>query len=190
MSAPAPPRTGGRRSLAPLFPLPLVGAAVLLAVLIVLTPNLLSTGSPSAGSAESQLELLVDRAPTGDNGTHLYLRGLGLVRYQSLTLDWGNLSGTAPANLTGFHWAESTVSGPTLELDLVVPSDAFAVNATGVFVDTSGAKAVFNGAYAFVWSGMVLATTAYGTASGAGPTSESALPLILLPPELPGGGGP
>lgn len=188
----APSRFNGPSggSLAPLFPVPLVGAAVLLAILIVLTPNLLSAGQPSAGSAESQLELLVDRAPTADNDTHLYLRGLGLVRYQSLVLTWGNLSGGAPRNLSGVRWSEPISAGPALELETAVPSSDFAVNVTGVFVDTSGLGVEFSGEFAFAWSGGTLLTTAYGGASGAGPTAPSSLPLILLLPEYPYGGGP
>ncbi len=184
MSAPAPAPVGGGPGR--LFPLPLVGAAVLLAVLIVLTPNLLSTGSPSAGSVESQLELLVDRAPSGDNATHVYLRGLSLVRYTSLSIAWGNLSGTtAPGSLAGVDWSSHVDSGPSLELDAVVLGTAFALNVSGVFVDTTGAAVLFGGEYAFVWSGGMLYTTAYGTASGAAPASLSQLPLVLLPPSTP-----
>lgn len=183
--------SGARRSLAPYFPLPLVGAAVLLAVLILVTPNLLSSGSPSAGSAESQAELLIDRAPSGTNVTHVYLRGLGLARYAAMALAIAPYPGPgAPASPSGLPG--TVVVNGTEVLAIAGASDAtsFVVNATATFVDSSGASVAYAGVWAFSWSSGLLVTTAYGPVGGAGPTSASALPLTLLLAEGSGSPGP
>ena len=177
--------------LAPFFPLPLVGASVLLAILIFLTPNLLSTGSPSAGSIESQVELLVDRAPAGDNFTHLYVRGFGLARYASLTLAVGSLNGTAfPATLSGVRWTIRDHGNNSLELDTRTSDPSFAVNASASFVDSAGVGIVYRGGYAFRWEGDRLLSQGYDDASGSTTTALASLPLVLLLPENPTGGGP
>jgi hypothetical protein len=184
-----PPST--RRSLAPYFPLPLVGAAVLLAILIVLTPNLLSTSSPAAGSLISQPELLVDRAPTGGTTTQLYLRGLGIVRYAALDLSWAPLnSTTVPVTPDGVRWTDAVAGNASLGVDGSTTDGAFLVNATATFVDSSGAGATYTGTFAFVWSEEVLYTTAYQPATGSGTTGLSQLPLVLLLVQGPYGGQP
>ena len=75
-----------RERVAAWFPPPLVGVSLLLVVLIVLTPNLLSTGAPAAGTYPTQAELVVDRGPTEPNVTHLYVKSVGNVRYVNLTM--------------------------------------------------------------------------------------------------------
>jgi hypothetical protein len=180
---------GARRSLAPYFPLPLVGAAVLLAVLILLTPNLLSTSSPSAGSLASQAELLVDRGPSAGTTTDLYLRGIGLARYASLELEWAPLNGsTAPATLAGVRWIGEVATNGSLGISSATPDVDFAVNASAVYVDSSGAGVSYAALFAFSWSGTVLVTTAYGAATGPGTTPQSQMPLVLLLVQGPYGG--
>ena len=183
MSAGAPVVPGSR---AQLFPLPLVGAAVLLAILILLTPNLLATTSPSAGSVESQLELIVNRPMDSGGGTQLYLRGIGIVEYRNVTLAWSMLTGPAPDSLGGLTWNVSLGgTGPTLVLEVDGLPDEFAVNATALFVDTAGTGVTYSGQYVFSWSSGSLMTTAYGPASGSGPVAFDQMPLILLPPAVP-----
>ena len=178
-----------RSSLAPFFPLPLVGAAVLLAVLILLTPNLLSTGSPAAGSLESQPELIVDRAPTGGNGTYLYLEGIGLARFASLSLTWYPLNGsTAPPSLAGLPGGVPVNGTELLGLSTRVPVGAFAVNVSARFMDATRSVVVYVGSWAFRWSGDLLITTAYGPVDGASPTRLAQLPLVLLLAVAPSGG--
>lgn len=185
------PASGARRSLEPYFPIPLVGAAVLLAVLILLTPNLLSTSSPTAGSLAAQAELLIDRGPTESVTTDLYLRGIGLARYDSLELRWTALNGSgAPATLNGLAWTGAVGSNETLGIQASVDVPAFAVNASAVYVDSSGSGVTYAAQFAFVWSGGVLATTAYGAAGGSGSTAQSQLPLVLLLVQGPYGGHP
>ena len=183
-----PPAGRTRVSLAPYFPLPLVGAAVLLAVLILLTPNLVSTGSPSAGSIGSQAELLVDRAPGGPNVTHLYLRGFGLARYAYLQLAWVELpNGTAPATLDGRNaWSSINASG-VLDLDTATSAPFFGINASADYVDANGAEVRYTGEWAFAWTGDVLLTTTYGASVGPFRTGLDQLPLVLFLVEHPVG---
>jgi hypothetical protein len=193
MSAPLDPTPSPGRwsAYAPYFPLPLVAGAALLAFLILLTPNLLSTGSPSAGSIQSQAELLVDRAPNGGNETHLYLRGLGIVRYQELVLQWAPFpAGAPPSNPSAVTWSNRSNSSGALEVEGATDADAFLVNATATFVDATGAGVVYAATFAFAWSGGDLVTTPYGAAAGASPTPPSQLPLVLLLVQGPYPGGP
>ncbi len=68
----------------------------LLVLLILLTPNLLPTSTPSAGSLATQAELIVDRADTS-NITHFYVQGIGDVRYVTITAQIAtNVSWPAP----------------------------------------------------------------------------------------------
>jgi hypothetical protein len=184
-----PPGSG--RQLAPYFPLPLVGAAVLLAILIVLTPNLLSTNSPTAGSLISEAELLIDRAPSGSNTTQLYLKGIGIARYASLELQWAPLGGpNVPGNLTGIDWVGVAKGNQSLGIDGRTIAQYFVVNASAVFIDASGAGATYSGAYACLWSGDSLYTTAYLPGTGSETTPLDQLPLTLILSEGPYGGGP
>ena len=180
-----------RASLAPYFPLPLVGAAVLLAVLILLTPNLLSTGAPSAGSLESQAELLVDRGTAAGNGTHLYLRGIGLARYTTLALSWSPWNGSAPpTSYERLPLGQRVNGSELLSVSLTATATRFVVNASAAYVDAAGGTANYAGAWALEWSGGMLQVTPYGDVTGtSGPTAPDQLPLVLLLAELPQGAG-
>jgi len=186
---PGPGRRVGGRSLAPYLPLPLVAAAVLLAALIVLTPNLLSTAGPTAGSPETQAELLVDRGPSDINSTHLYLRGIGLVRFVSMGIAYAPLFGSfPPASLAGVRWSNLSEGTGVLGLTASVSVPSFALNASAVYVDPEGTGVLYTGLYAFAWSSGKLESIGYLGATGASPASLSALPLILLLPQAPYGG--
>jgi hypothetical protein len=166
-----------------------VGSAVLLAILIVLTPNLLTTGSPGVGNLATQAELLIDRAPSNTSMTHLYLHALGLVRYYSLTLSWAPLPGPdPPASLAGLNWTDRATGDGLLELEGSTAALLFAVNATAVYIDSSGAGATYAGDFAFQWVGSSLIITPYGDTVGAGPTDQSQLPLALFLTQGPYGG--
>jgi hypothetical protein len=171
------------------FPTPFVAIVVLLLVLIVLTPNLISTASPSAGSLPTEAELLVDRS-SSDNVTHLYVHGLGEVRYSTITLSvdptvrWP--APPAPANLT---FGPPTSWHDTLVATLVVGPDPFAVNVTAVYVDASGVAVDFVGTFAFDVAGGSLYEVAYVPAiAGMTTTPVSGLPLSILLQTVTGGG--
>jgi hypothetical protein len=64
------------------FPIPLVGAAVMLVLLILLTPVLIEGGA-GAGSLPAHADLVVDHAPNNFT-TLFYVRGVGVVRYAEI----------------------------------------------------------------------------------------------------------
>jgi hypothetical protein len=170
------------------FPTPFVAIVVLLIVLIVLTPNLVSTGAPSAGSLPTEAELIVDRAST-DTVTHLYVRGIGLVRYTSIEMAIaGNFSWSAPPALANLSFGRTMTWNQTLVSSTTTPDDPFAVNVTAVYIDTSGVQADFIGTFAFEIAGGVVSEIVYVPASGGVTTTPvSALPLGILLETVSGG---
>ncbi|MCI4370178.1 MAG: hypothetical protein L3J81_02465 [Thermoplasmata archaeon] len=170
------------------FPTPFVAIVVLLLVLIVLTPNLLSTAAPSAGSLPTEAELIVDRAPS-DTQTHLYVRGLGLVRYTSVEMAVaGNFSWNSLPPLANLSFGPPTTWNETLLTSTTTAANPFAVNVTAVYVDASGARVDFVGTFAFDLSGGVLAEVVYVPASpGITTTPVDALPLGILLETVPAG---
>jgi hypothetical protein len=125
-----------------LFPGPLVGVALLLALLIVLTPVLISNGQPAAGSIFSQAELIVDALP-GNSTVHFYVRALSTTaRYATIDL----------ALATGFNWSGRFPSGTLNWTDwqnaTSVVSISASANESPVAVSVS-AQYSANGATAF-----------------------------------------
>lgn len=171
-----------------LFPVPFLGVVLLLIVLILVTPSLLSTGAPSAGSLQTQAELIVDRS-LQENVTHLYLRGLGIVRFASLSIAVAtNTSwpvGAAPI------YDEIHAGNLTLSLSVVTPANPVAVNVSATFIDAQGVQVVYVGEYAFYVSGPTLETvTLLPSETSVGPTPLTSLPLTLLLPQAPSPGSP
>ncbi len=162
------------RPLAQLFPWPFVGVVVLLVVLVLITPNLLSSGAgPAAGSLAAQAELVIDR--TVDNATvHLYVHGVGMVRYTSISIAWiTNLSWPPPAHLSPANWTNRSWVNNTLGLVATSGADPLAVNVTAIYVDPSGQVVWYVGAYAFHVASDLLFTT--DLAAGAAPVTPTAI---------------
>ncbi|MCI4327372.1 MAG: hypothetical protein L3K16_07045 [Thermoplasmata archaeon] len=171
------------------FPTPFVAIVVLLVVLIVLTPNLLSSASPSAGSLPTEAELIVDHA-SGDTVTHLYVRGIGLVRYTSIAVVVvGNFSWTSPPSSSNLSFGKPTKWTDVLAASTATASNPFAVNVTAVYVDASGTTVDFVGTFAFDLAGGVLSEIVYVPSTGGVTTTpENQLPLaIVLETVAPGG---
>ena len=142
---PRPPR--GRRRLEEYAPLPLVGVALLLVVLIIATPVL--TGQSSGGGLLAQAELLVDALP-GNNSTHYYVRGLSTTtRYSELNLgfafdfNWTGAFPTGPLN-----WTDWTNASGVLSVDRAAYDDPVAVNVTALYT-SDGVNALYVGLFAF-----------------------------------------
>ena len=173
------------------FPVPFVAIVVLLLVLIVLTPNLLSTGAPSAGSLPTEAELVVDRA-VPDNLTHLYVHGIGDVRYASISVAVGTLaSWPPPASVTNLTFGPASTWRNSLVATTVTPSMLFDVNVTAVYIDSAGATADFVGVFAFgVSGGMVHEYDYVPASSGITNTPVTELPLTILLETAPAGGAP
>jgi hypothetical protein len=176
------------RSLGRYAPMPFVGAAVLLLVLIVLTPALLTIGSSGPGVL-TQAELIVDRVP-GGNATHFYVRGYAsTVRYAQIWVGiasdftWSGTGSPPWANLTWKTWQNES---DTLSLSFVSFANPVAVNITAYYT-SSGGTAVYVGILAFsLGSGpagpTLFAATSTSGISVPGTTSvdNSSLPLPIL----------
>ena len=109
--------TGERsKRLRAMFPTPLVGIAALLVALILLTPNLLTNGSPPAGSILAQAVLIVDRSPQ-ENTLHFYVRGLSQVRYEAINVSLAeNYNWSLNTPLPQLRWGNWTNDSYALEL--------------------------------------------------------------------------
>lgn len=117
------------------FPIPLVGTATILAVLVLLTPVLVDTGGPAAGSVFTQAELVVDPG-SGAGPLHLYLHGIGNVRYAELSLALADNYSWGQGVPSG--WGAATNGSGLVELSAESALGTVAVNATAHYVDSSG----------------------------------------------------
>jgi hypothetical protein len=171
------------------FPAPLVATAVLLVLLILLTPVLAPNGPPAAGTIFTQAELIVDRVPSS-NLTNFYLRALGsAVRYSEISV-WAG---------TGFPWTNGFPS-PPINWSRVVHEDnlvAFQFNETSnpvalnitMLYAAGGSQAYYEGTFAFYVGtpvgsstvSLLSVTTTSGTSLGSGLNSE---PVSGLPGEI------
>ncbi|HZY70435.1 MAG TPA: hypothetical protein VFF67_05595 [Thermoplasmata archaeon] len=182
-----------RERVARWFPLPFVGVALLLVLLIFLTPNLLSSGSPGAGSIGTTAQFVVDRVPSS-NVTHVYVYGLSSVRYTAIRL-WvaTNVSWPPTPSPARFHWASATNGSNVLVVTFASTADPVGFNVTAVYTDAAGTAVEYGGVFAVHYAaptlfvddlsgGTVSATTEYLT-----PTSE---PLVFLLGTVRAGGTP
>jgi hypothetical protein len=183
--------TGRLDGLRQFFPTPFVAIVALLLVLIVLTPNLLSTATPAAGSLPTEAELVVDRIAT-DNVTHFYVRGIGGLRYASIAVSLAtNVSWPPKAALANVTFGAPAVWKDVLDSIVTTPANPVVVNVTATYVDAAGTRVDFVGVFAFDLSGGVLYESDY-IPSGTTITSTpiDALPLTLLLETVGPGGTP
>ena len=173
-----------------LFPLPFVAVVALLLVLIVLTPNLLSLGHPAAGSLETEAELLVDRVPN-ENVTHLYVQGLGTVRYASITLAFARPSAGSPPSAPAFRFGNQSVWNDSVLVGMTTSWNPVAVNVSATYIDANGAVAYFVGVFEFNATSSDLVSESYFPSP---PTSSTtpigALPIAFLLDSVPPGSFP
>jgi hypothetical protein len=183
--------TGPLDALRPYFPTPFVAIVALLLVLIVLTPNLLSSAAPSAGSLPTEAELVVDRV-AGGNATHFYVRGIGNVRYSSIVVSLAaNFSWSSPPSLANLSFRNAVNETDVLVTLVTTGANPVAVNVTAVYVDTAGTQVSFVGVFAFDVSAGVLYETQYVPAGfGGSSTPVTELPLSFLLETVPAGGSP
>ncbi len=137
-------------TLARWFPWPFVGVALLLVLLIVVTPVLTTSGQPAAGTIFSQAELVVDGL-SGNNTTHFYVHGLGTTtRYASIALGFAfgfawSSAGFPSAPLNWTHWENGS---EVLSVSAGVDRMPVAVNVTALY-EEGGAFALYAGTLAF-----------------------------------------
>ncbi|HTP54149.1 MAG TPA: hypothetical protein VML94_04180 [Thermoplasmata archaeon] len=187
----APPPRPPSPSRGGLFPIPLVGTAAILLVLIVFTPILFATGPPAAGSFETQGELAVDQYPVGSNTT-FYLHAVGpTVRYAVLSIGLASgfpWTGVCPTSGLAFSVWENF----TDRLDAVVGTAAnpVAVSATATYT-AGGATANYSAELAFDFSGSTVSVAVcYGATPPAASQPIASLPLLLLLQNWGSGGPP
>jgi len=138
-----------RETLARYFPAPLVATALLLVLLIVLTPVLVPNGQPAAGTIFTQAQLTVDATGTS-NLTNFYLHSPeSNVRYAQMQV----------FAATGFNWTGGFPSSPlnwtpvVNQTDLVAAyfsstANPIALNIT-IFYSSAGSQAYYVGDFAF-----------------------------------------
>jgi hypothetical protein len=175
-----------RESFRRYLPAPLVATAVLLVLLILLTPVLAPNGPPAAGTIFTQAELIVDRVASS-NLTTFYLRALGsTARYAEVSV-WA---------ATGFPWTNGFPSPPLNWSPIVRQPDlvAYQFNSTAnpialnisLLYSSGGSQAYYVGVFAFYVGtsigsstlSLFSVSTTPGTSLGSGVNSE---PLSGLP---------
>jgi hypothetical protein len=171
-----------------LFPWPFVGAVVLLLVLILLTPNLVSTASPSAGSLQTQAELIIDQPNGANASTHVYLRGLGLVRYQSLEISLATNVTWPVHSASNLSWVRNITANQSLDLSSFTKADPFGISVKAVYVDQAGATAAYGGVFVFRLQGGTLFTQPLDPSPGP-LTASTDFPFPILLNTLPPRGG-
>ncbi len=172
--------SSGRRRLEELAPLPFVGVALLLVVLIIATPVL--TGQSPSGGVLAQPELVVDALP-GNNSTHYYVRGLSTTaRYAEVNLGfafgfaWTGSFPTGPLN-----WTDWVNGSSVLSVDRAAYEDPVAVNVTALYT-ANGVNSLYAGLLAFNLSTPIGSTTEILTVVSATPgIGGFSTPVVDLP---------
>jgi hypothetical protein len=173
------------------FPTPFVAIVALLLVLILLTPNLISTSTPSAGSLPTEAELVVDRVAS-DNVTHFYVRGLGGLRYDSIAVSLAtNVSWPPHQTLGNLTFGPRALWKDVLVTIVTTAANPVIVNVTATYVDAAGARVEFVGVFGFnVLAGSLYQVDYVPAAAGITSTPLDDLPLALLLETVPPGGTP
>jgi hypothetical protein len=161
------------------FPLPLVSVAVLLIILIFITPNLTSP----AGTLPTQAELLVDRV-VGVNVTNFYVRAIGTARYDVVSVSlaknavWPPVLPPSPP----LNFSNTTSQTNTLGIGVSTPLNPVALNVTAVYRGTSGTCVEYVGTYVF-YTVFATQTLEYVdlTPSSTGGTQSAAVSSLPLP---------
>lgn len=130
-------------------PWPFVGAAILLVILILLTPILVPTGHPAPGVLTEAI-LVVDRIP-GGNTTYFYVIAYGeAIRYAGIWVGVAtNFSWNSGAvNWTGLSWTAYHNATDTVSLAFNSSRNPVAVNVDACYVYPGG-NALYGGELAF-----------------------------------------
>lgn len=137
------------RSAGTRFPIPLVGAAVMLVLLILLTPILIEGGA-GAGSLLAQADLVVDHAPNSFT-TLFYLRGVGVVRYAEIRigLNQDYVPGTPGTDVRWTSWTNVTNQ---LELYVSTVNTSVAVNVSAFYQPSAGSGIWYYGIIAVAFN--------------------------------------
>ncbi|MCI4357902.1 MAG: hypothetical protein L3J95_02010 [Thermoplasmata archaeon] len=182
--------TAASERLRELLPLPFVAVVVLLLVLIALTPNFLSLGRPTAGSLETEAELIIDRSPD-QNFTHFYVEGIGTVRYAAITLSFAHPPPGGPPSSPTFSFSNRSVWNQSIVAEETTAWNPVAVNVSALYIDPSGASAFFVGVFEFnLTSTTVLSESYFPSPASSTTTPIGTLPLTFLLESVPVGSFP
>jgi hypothetical protein len=179
-----------RRRIRDYAPLPLVAVAVLLVVLILFTPELISTGQPVPGIL-TQAVLIVDRIP-GNATTHLYVHAYGTTaRYSEIWVGLAmgfNWSGSGSPNWSSLSWSSWSNETDVLSVSVASTQNPLGVNVTAQYVSPGGC-ARYVGVVALFVGPVTGGGEALFSASPSGlglpapvPVDNSSLPLTILLP--------
>lgn len=134
-----PPRRRGRFSV--FAPWPLVGAALLLALLVVLTPVLQTNSHQPGPGILTQAELVVDKI-TSNATFHFYLWALGeTIRYAEIHVGVAssfNWSGTSSIAWNRLNWTEWHNGSDLVSISIATPANPVALNISVHYVSPSG----------------------------------------------------
>lgn len=149
--------TGARR----FFPIPLVGVAAILLVLIVLTPVLIGTGVPAAGTIFTQAEVIVDY-PGGNSSSFYYLHAIGNVRYAILSMgiaenyNWDN-----PPPVSSIVWGNWTNGTELVAISAANTGNPVAINVSAYYTTSKEGSAWYVAIIAFEVAGNTLFFRSY-----------------------------
>jgi hypothetical protein len=182
------PASGGLRGL---FPIPLVAPAVLLVVLILLTPILFESGPPAAGSLEVQARLIVNPVDSG-RYTDFVVRAVGdTVVYREIgtrtssSFSWGGICPT-----TGLNWSAWQNGTNVLTAALNVSGSPIAIEVNATYSE-GGQVAIFAAEIAFaIASGTLSYSACYGVIPGSRSVSLGDTPLVVVLQNWGAGGPP
>lgn len=175
-----------RETFARFVPARFASIALLLVVVILLTPVLLSSG-PAAVGLLTQAELIVDRVP-GANLTHFYLRGVGTtVRYTQMSIEVAtgfNWTGSFPTGRLA--WSNGTNGSELLTLSWATDANPVALNISAWY-QASGTSALYLGVVAFDFRSAsgALGETLYSATSTSGLAVSGPTPISSLPVTVP-----
>ncbi len=158
---------------------PFIGIVVLLIALIILTPNLFSSGS---AGLQTRAQLIVERASTSGN-TSFYVESIGTsTLYQSIAVGFAPMpawpySGTG-TGIENWTWTNET---DTLALVATSAANPVAVDVAVIYaVPSSGVTTEYIGMYGFYLNATTLTLDAVNLLPGAAAPPAST-PLADLP---------
>jgi hypothetical protein len=133
-----PPRAGGR--LGTYAPWPLVGVALLLVLMILLTPVLVRNGKPAPGLL-TQAELVVDK--TASNSTfHFYVWALGeTIRYDQIRIGVAssfNWTGSSSIAWNQLNWTQWSNDSNAVSVIVSTSANPVALNISAHYTSPAG----------------------------------------------------
>ncbi|MFZ0699413.1 MAG: hypothetical protein WAN74_04405 [Thermoplasmata archaeon] len=143
------------------FPTPLVGVAAILLVLIVLTPVLIGTGVPAAGTIFTQAEVIVDY-PGSNSTSYFYLHAIGNVRYANLSIGVAeNYDWNTPPPIGSIVWGNWTNGTNMVVIGASYSNNPIAVNVSAYYTTAKEGSAWYVAILAFEVSGNTLFMRSY-----------------------------